>query len=716
MSPGNLILIAEDSATQAVLLEYTLARNGYRVLTARNGQEALELAVRYRPDVVITDIVMPIIDGFELCSRIKLHPELGSTAVIILTALSDPEDIIRALAANADCFVTKPFQDEYLLSQVSRVLQHRPVSPSPGEGGQKVEVFFAGQTHVITAQRQQILSLLLSTFETAMQRNAELLQAKLELQRLNADLEQRVLDRTAALTAEIVERQRLEEEKARVARSLELILRSVNEGVCGADCDGRITFANEAAARLLGYDRGEDLIGRRVHRVVHQSGADGSAHSESECPFAGCRSLEGIPYSGDDLFWRRDGTPVTVEYSVNPMIESDQIQGIVITFRDITERVRNAEILARRIRRVQELRSVDLAILRREPLDSIFSRVTEMACRELNMDAAAILLLDEEKKLLCMRSATGFRNAQTAVTRPADWSRPDDRLLPNSRILFSSSGEFPRFRGMEEFYRREEFVGCYAVPLLVLNEPIGLLELFTRSDFEPDVEWTQFAEMLAGQVAIAVNGNTLFENLRRSNIELRDAYETTLYGWSRALDLRDKETEGHTQRVTELTVRLARIMGIDEEEIVHIRRGALLHDIGKMGVPDQILLKPGPLTEEEWVLMKLHPVYAYELLSPIAYLRPALDIPYCHHEKWDGTGYPRGLKGEEIPLAARIFAVADIWDAIRSDRPYREAWPVEKALEHIRSLSGSHLDPAVVEAFLQMVRAEEAVLDGSAGS
>src|SRR4030095_309227 len=148
-------------------------------------------------------------------------------------------------------------------------------------------------------------------------------------------------------------------------------------------------------------------------------------------------------------------------------------------------------------------------------------------------------------------------------------------------------------------------------------------------------------------------------------------YDSTIEGWSRALDLRDRETEGHTIRVTEMTLKIARIAGMADAELVHLKRGALLHDIGKMGIPDAILLKPDKLETEEWVIMRRHPVYAYELLLPIEYLQPSLDIPYCHHEKWDGSGYPRGLKGEQIPLAARLFAVIDVWDALRSDRPYR---------------------------------------------
>jgi len=185
--------------------------------------------------------------------------------------------------------------------------------------------------------------------------------------------------------------------------------------------------------------------------------------------------------------------------------------------------------------------------------------------------------------------------------------------------------------------------------------------------------------------------------------EVLAAYDKTIEGWSRALDLRDKETEGHTQRVTELTLRLAQAAGLSDESLVHIRRGSLLHDVGKLGIPDSILLKPEPLSVAEWEVMKMHPVYAYEWLSVIEYLLPALDIPYCHHEKWDGSGYPRGLKGEEIPLAARLFMLADVWDALTSDRPYRKAINSEDALQHIRDGAGRHFEPRAVELFFKVV-------------
>jgi PAS domain S-box-containing protein len=190
--------------------------------------------------------------------------------------------------------------------------------------------------------------------------------------------------------------------------------------------------------------------------------------------------------------------------------------------------------------------------------------------------------------------------------------------------------------------------------------------------------------------------------LQRAHRDLAEAYEATIEGWSRVLDLRDKETEGHTQRVTEMTVRLARALGVPEDEIVHIRRGALLHDIGKMAIPDSILQKPGPLTDEEWKEMRQHPDYAYKMLFSIAYLRPALDIPYCHHERWDGTGYPRGLKGDEIPLSARIFSIVDVWDALLSNRPYRKGCTEASVLEYVRKHSGDYFDPRLMEAFLDL--------------
>ena len=189
--------------------------------------------------------------------------------------------------------------------------------------------------------------------------------------------------------------------------------------------------------------------------------------------------------------------------------------------------------------------------------------------------------------------------------------------------------------------------------------------------------------------------------------DLRDTYDLTLSGWGQALEFRDRETEGHSQRVVEMTVALARRLGITEENLDHIRRGALLHDIGKMAVPDAILLKKGPLSEDEWKVVNMHPLHARKLLENIPYLKMALDIPYSHHERWDGSGYPEGLSKENIPISARIFAVVDVWDALISDRPYRQAWSEEKVRDYLRDQSGKLFDPQVVGAFLEFIRNDE---------
>jgi len=256
---------------------------------------------------------------------------------------------------------------------------------------------------------------------------------------------------------------------------------------------------------------------------------------------------------------------------------------------------------------------------------------------------------------------------------------------------------------LDPVFRVEEFKAYYGVPLKARGQVQGVLQIYHRSPFLVSTDWLDFLQALAGQAAIAIDNAMLFEGMRKANVDLKMAYDATIEGWAMALEYRDQETLGHSRRVVELTERLAQEMGVEGEDLINIRRGAILHDIGKMGVPDHILLKQGPLTKEETDIMRQHPIYAKKMLSAIEFLKPALDIPYSHHEKWNGKGYPLGLKRENIPLAARIFAVVDVWDALNSKRAYREAWTKEVVIEYIRSQSGKHFDPDVVKAFLKMI-------------
>jgi putative nucleotidyltransferase with HDIG domain len=358
-----------------------------------------------------------------------------------------------------------------------------------------------------------------------------------------------------------------------------------------------------------------------------------------------------------------------------------------------------------RLKRLDALRTIDNAISASLDLGLILNVLLFQITTQLRVDGASVLLLNPSTRTLEYTAGRGFRTAALQRTHLrlgegyAGQAAAERRIIhvPDLRRRSTDLLRSPTFAV-------EQFVSYYAVPLIAKGEVRGVLEVFHRGPLAADPEWLAFLDTLAGQAAIAIDNAVLFENLQRSNVEIALAYDATIEGWSRALELRDEATEGHTRRVTELTLQLAQALGMEPAELEHVRRGALLHDIGKMGIPDNILRKPGPLTDDEWVIMRRHPGYAYEMLSSIAYLRPALDIPYCHHERWNGTGYPRGLKGEAIPLAARIFAVVDVWDALCSERPYRPAWPKEKVLAEILAQSGEHFDPQAVRAFTEMLR------------
>ncbi len=358
------------------------------------------------------------------------------------------------------------------------------------------------------------------------------------------------------------------------------------------------------------------------------------------------------------------------------------------------------------LQRLKALQTIDHAISENLGLHSTLDILLSQVIAQLGVDAASVLLLDPSAQVLRYADGQGFRTADIEKT-----------LLRLGQGYAGQAAQTRRIQAVPDLRQNaggdtqsvllahEPFGAYYGVPLVAKGQVKGVLEIFHREPLNPNAEWLAYLEALAGQAGIAIDNAQLFDGIQASNLELALAYETTLEGWSRALDLRDQETEGHTERVTAMTLRLAQTMGIGEADLTLLRRGALLHDIGKMGIPDSILLKPGKLTDTEWAVMRKHPVYAQQLIAPITYLRDALDIPYCHHEKWDGTGYPRGLVGEQIPLAARLFAIVDVWDALTSDRPYRKAWSHTETLAYIQAQAGRYFDPVIVQAFMNLVTA-----------
>ena len=405
------------------------------------------------------------------------------------------------------------------------------------------------------------------------------------------------------------------------------------------------------------------------------------------------------------------GDQVIGTFNVNVLLPREISSNEVSLLTTVSEIAGNAinrtHLYERTLRDAQQLsalHSIDVSINMNDDLGTTLNILLDKVIGLLNVSAADFLLLNPYNLTLEYSAGKGFRsNAITNSRLQLGEGFAGRAAQQRHTIQVADLRQTGSDYGRKDLLVGEEFVAYFGVPLITKNKVIGVLDIFNRSLLNPDQSWLDFMEALASQAAIAIGSATLFDDLQHSNSDLLQAYDKTIEGWSRALDLRDHETEGHTQRVTDLTTRLARNYGLKDADIAQIQRGALLHDMGKMGIPDSILLKPGPLTDDEWVIMKQHPRIAFDMLSPIDFLHLALDIPYCHHEKWDGSGYPRGLKGTQIPIAARLFAVVDVWDALRSDRPYRKAWEKEKVLDYIKSLSGKQFDPKVEKLFIQMI-------------
>jgi PAS domain S-box-containing protein/putative nucleotidyltransferase with HDIG domain len=498
---------------------------------------------------------------------------------------------------------------------------------------------------------------------------------------------------------DITERKRMVDQLEEERILLRTLIDNLPDRIYVMDVQGRKLISNLADWKASGGKRMEDVIGKTDFDTYPPELAEDYWAAD-----------KAVIDTGIAIFNREEpgldsqGNPIWVLSSKVSLRDGrGKVVGLVGIGHDITERKQAEEKILRQLEHLTALSAIDRVIASVFDLNLSLSEILSHVTKELGIDAADILILNPKRHMLEYGAEHGFRtNAIKKAQLRLGESYAGRTALERQLVHIPNLRDEPDNLLLKTYLKGEDFVCYYGVPLIFKGQVNGVLETFHRTALEPATEWFDFLYTLAGQAAIAIENATLFESLQRSNLELSMAYDATIEGWSHALDLRDKETEGHTQRVTEMTIKLADTFGLGEKELVQVRWGALLHDIGKMGVPDGILLKPGPLTDEEWVAMKKHPTLAYEMLSPIRYLRLAMDIPYCHHEKWDGTGYPRGLKGEQIPLAARIFAVVDVWDALISDRPYRKAWSEEKARLHIQTGAGAHFDPQMVKAFLRM--------------
>ncbi|RLE32990.1 MAG: hypothetical protein DRJ61_08255 [Acidobacteria bacterium] len=489
------------------------------------------------------------------------------------------------------------------------------------------------------------------------------------------------------------------------------IVGQVGEGVAVATFDGTITYVNDMWARMHDY-RPEELIG--VNLSIFHSRRQMTEEVE---PFNEIIRKTGR-YQGEVGHITRSGRefPTLMTTTVLKNHEGTPVEMVAIA-RDITKSTEIHDVLKTRGRYLSCLAKISTLLIESKDILLSLPEILHLLGETAAVSRTYIFANETESngQLGCSKVAGWER--ETAPKRPKDMeyrNLPYEanglgrwiEVLGTGEIIATNVVDMPE----TERARLAPFKirSILLIPLFVSGNWYGYVGFdcckSTRSWTHQEVA---LLKVTTAQISAGIENHQLLEEvlldakmLERSNKELSQAYEATLEGWARALELRDSDTEGHTRRVADLALTIGKGMGLGENQLIHLHRGALLHDIGKIAVPDEILRKSGPLNDEEWAIMRNHPIHAYEMLSKIDYLRPALAIPCSHHERWDGSGYPQGLKGEDIPLPARIFAVVDVWDALRSNRPYRKAWSTEQTIAHLREGAGTLFDPTIVKTFL----------------
>ena len=498
---------------------------------------------------------------------------------------------------------------------------------------------------------------------------------------------------------DITERKEAEEADRKSTQYFRSLVENAADTLLILDKDGIIRFGNHSFEKMLGY-KPEEFMDKSLRELVHPD----------DVPILS-KSLEGVkkkpdtPASMQLRLQNVEDSWVTVEGVSKNLLKDPAVSGVAVSLRDITRRKKAERAVQRQLQTFDTLHTIDLATSSGLDLQVTVKVILEQLTTELEVDATSLLLFHPISHNLKYFSGRGFRNIAIAHSEIRLGEGVAGKAGLERELI-----RVPDLRDSEEASRRaellaeEEFVAYYAMPLVARGELKGVLEIFHRSALSPDQDWLEFLSTVASQAAVAMDNTDLIAKLQSHNTGLSFAFDAILEKVSYALDLREQLVPGHSQRLADWTLKLGEATGMEGPDLISERRGALLHDIGKIGVPESLLLKPGPLSGEEWEVMHKYPRYAYLLLAEIPYLRAAVNIPYCHHEKWDGSGYPRGLKGKEIPLAARVFSVVEAWDVLGCDRPYREAWSNVEIRDHLKSQSGIDFDPEIVEKFLEMER------------
>lgn len=519
-----------------------------------------------------------------------------------------------------------------------------------------------------------------------------------------SEVEIRLADALSNQAAVAIEKARLFEAVEQSEAYYRALIENAADGVVLVDAQGKFKYLSPAVERILGYPQ-DALQGHSIAAYIHVE--------DRERILTAFQNGVNQPNLIARLEFRaqhHNGSWIYLETFAHNLVFDPRIAGIVVNYRDVNERKEAEANLRRYTTELEVLSEVSSALRQARKLEEMLSLLVVKSTQVLGGGIGAIYLRDGASDHFVARGLYQTGKAPRITSSTFSMRHPlgegiTGHVAQTGQLYIAHNihhDPITRFLA-DDFELLQDIITQISFPLFSQEGLIGVMHVGLPHIHVFTTEEIRLLTAIAEIAGNAIHRAALYEETEHYALELEKAYEATIEGWARALELRDEATEGHTRRVTSLTLRLARQMGISEEELVHIRRGALLHDIGKVGIPDNILLKPGPLTLEEMALMQNHPSYAQVMLNNIPFLKPAMAIPYSHHEKWDGTGYPQGLKGEEIPLAARIFSVVDVWDALSSDRPYRPAWSTEKIREYIRARTGEDFDPKVVEVFLKMM-------------
>jgi PAS domain S-box-containing protein len=785
MSRPSSILIVDDEPIGRETLEDLLISENYQLFFASDGPGAIAAVKENPPDLILLDVMMPGMDGFEVCKHLRANQSTAELPIVLVTALDDLDSRIRGIEAGADDFISKPYNrtelrarvktitklNRYRLLHIERLRFESLFTQSPDAilivtYNEKVVEFnpvFAqlckvNDNSTLTNKKFPSLfhekdrALINHLLNQALQNNSKKLRCEADLITWPAGyLPVEVIfvnfpskDQPSVqviihdLSEHVEARQKIQQQFSMLDslfKSAENLVsnRDFNElsneitNICVNNLEACTAWIGRLSSNLewISIAKAGSDCARQMETVLKHNYVVQQLNSQK-----GSRPLIFNRYSNPELFQQdsQESTSLLIQaLAFFPLIAKDTFLGTLALlsreeFFFTPERINvfktfanqaaaaleNARLFAlneKRLRHLQALRNVDVAITSSMDLETTYSVLLEQVMLQTGSSLTELLLLDQQSMTLRRILSLGEkfnRNQQSEV--PISNTLSGQVILSRRTLIIQDLPSYAASHEIGNSIFTHDFRAYVGIPLISKGKIRGIFQTFYKKPLSDNEEYISLLEAFASQAAIAADNINTYNEIQQTNTNLVLALDAVLISWASSLELRDFEPQGHPQRLADLTLQLAKLMAVPKEELIHIWRGALLHDIGKISISEDIMLKKGKLTPEEWESIYQHTIIAEKLLSPINFLNPAKEIPIYHHERWDGSGYPKGLKGEEIPLSARIFMVVEVYDTLISDRPYRSGWSKENAISFISENAGVLFDPVVVERFLALIR------------